>query len=147
MYDWLQDVLVTRRMRKKIQRRLMSAVMFGETRHVTKVLRSGADPSLADRDHGTPLYQASVCGRGDVVRTLVRAGADPNAESAGLFGDGLPLCAAACWGHTDAVRELLAAGADPNLREDRGEGSTAAEWATRGGWTATLAVLQAAGSV
>jgi ankyrin repeat protein len=67
-------------MRKKVQRRLMSAVMFGEPRLVARVLRSGADPNLADREDGTPLYQASVCGRGDVVRMLVRAGADPNAR-------------------------------------------------------------------
>jgi ankyrin repeat protein len=135
---------VTRRMRKKIQRRLISAVMFGEARHVARWLRSGADPNFRDRDHGTPLYQAGIYGRADVVRMLVRAGADPNTESAGLGSDGLPLCAAACWGHIDAVRELLAAGADPTAREDHGEGLTAAEWAVRGGWTAVVTILHTA---
>jgi ankyrin repeat protein len=132
-------------MRKKLQQRLLSAVMFGDPRQVANALRSGADPNLADRDHGTPLYQASVYGRADVVRLLVRAGAEPNRESVGLGSDGLPLCAAACWGHTAAVRELLAAGADPFAREDHGEGYTAAEWADQGGWAETLLVLQAAG--
>ena len=135
---------MTGRMRKKLQRRLMHAVMFGETRWVSSALRSGADPNALDRFHGTPLYQASVKGRGDVVRILVRAGADPQAPSYGLGSDGLPLCAAACWGHTEAVRELLAAGADPDAREDDGAGYTASEWAAQGGWGATLAVLQAA---
>lgn len=134
-------------MRKKLQQRLLSAVMFGDTRQVASALRARADPNISDRDHGTALYQASVLGRADVVRLLVRAGADPNLESAGVGSDGLPLCAAACWGHTETVRELLAAGADPDAREDQGEGYTAAEWATRGGWTETLAVLQGAGTV
>lgn len=132
-------------MRKKLQQRLLSAVMFGDARQVANTLRSGADPTLADRHHGTPLYQAGVRGRPDAVRLLVRAGADPNVESSGVGSTGLPLCAAACWGHTETVRELLAAGADPDAREDHGEGFTASEWAAQGGWAATLAVLQAAG--
>lgn len=133
-------------MRKKLQQRLLSAVMFGDPKQVATALRSHADPNLADRNHGTALYQASVYGRTDVVRLLVRAGADPNVESSGVGSDGLPLCAAACWGHTETVRELLAAGADPNAREDHGNGLTASEWATQGGWSATLAVLQTAGA-
>ena len=80
------------------------------------------------------------------VSNALRAGADANQPSAGLGSDGLPLCAAACWGQTDTVRELLAAGADPDAREDDGAGSTASEWAARGGWSATLAVLRAAGA-
>ena len=105
-----QNVAMTRRMRKKLQQRLSSAALCGDARQVARALRSGADPNLADRDHGTPLYLASVHGSADAVRVLVRAGADPNQESAGLGSDGLPLCAAACWGHTETVRELLAAG-------------------------------------
>ncbi len=132
---------MTRRMRKKIQQRLMCAVMFGDARQVAQALRSGADPSFVDRDHGTPLYQASLCGRSDVVRMLVGAGADPNEESVGIGSDGLPLCAAACWGHTDTVRELVAAGADPNAREDHGQGLNASEWAARGDWPTIVALL------
>lgn len=119
--------------------------MFGDARDVELALRLGADPNLADRDGSTPLYRASVSGRTDVVRMLLRAGANANVES-GAGDEGLPLCAAACWGHTDTVRELLAAGADPDAREDHGEGYTASMWAVQGGWDATLAVLQAAGA-
>jgi ankyrin repeat protein len=132
-------------MRKKVQRRLIAAVMFGDASQVTDALRSQADPNLADRDHGTPLYEASVAGRTDIVRVLLRAGANPNAESTGVGSDGLPLCAAACWGHTETVQELIAGGASPSRREDHGEGRTASEWAARGGWAATRTVLQAAG--
>jgi ankyrin repeat protein len=124
----------------------MSAVISGTSKDVTSALRSGADPNIADRDIGTPLYRASVSGHTLVVRLLVRAGADPNVESIGPGSDGIPLCAAACWGHAETVRELLAAGANPLAREDHGEGLTASEWAARGGWTATLAVLQSAGA-
>lgn len=139
-------IVVTRRMRKRLQRRLMSAAISGDAARVAGALRSRADPNLADRDLGTPLYQAGVHGHTGVVRLLLQAGADANVESVGDGSTGLPLCAAASWGHTETVRELLAGGADPAAREDHGEGYTAAEWAARGGWTATLAVLQAADS-
>ncbi len=122
----------------------MSAIIDGDARRVANALRSRADPNLADRDLGTPLYLASVNGHTSVVRLLLHAGAGANVESTVDGSAGLPLCAAACWGHTETVRELLAGGADPAAREDHGEGYTAAEWAERGGWTATLAVLHAA---
>ncbi|MER6955273.1 ankyrin repeat domain-containing protein [Streptomyces sp. NPDC000618] len=137
---------MNRRRQKKLTKRLMTAAMFQEAAEVTLLLRAGADPAAADADGTTPLYAASVQGAADTARTLLAAGAPPDAESAGLGAEGTPLCAAACWGHTETVRTLLAHGADPNLREDHGTGMTPLEWAAAGPHPETVSVLRAAGA-
>jgi uncharacterized protein len=136
---------VKARLRKKLSKRLMEAVLAEDAAAVTALLRAGLDPAAADGDGTTPLYFASVQGAAEIVRILLEAGAPPNTES-GHGEEGLPLCAAACWGHDDAVRELLAGGADPNLREDQGAGHSPLEWAIRGGSTETADLLRAAGA-
>ncbi|MFF1440403.1 ankyrin repeat domain-containing protein [Streptomyces sp. NPDC058295] len=137
---------MNRRRRKKLTKRLLSAVMFEGGPQVDRLLRAGADPSAPDIEGTTPLYAACVQGAADAARRLLEAGAPPDAESAGLGAEGTPLCAAACWGHIDAVRTLLAHGADPNLREDHGTGLTPLEWATAGPHPETVAALRAAGA-
>lgn len=132
------------RKRKKTQKRLMSAVVWGTSVQVARLLRGGADPNRPDRDGSTPLYRASVQGNAEIVRVLLAAGARPDVES-GAGDEGLPLCAAAVWGHDATVRQLLAAGADPGLREDHGTGPTAAEWAHRAGRRTTYELLTTAG--
>ncbi|NJP89140.1 ankyrin repeat domain-containing protein [Nonomuraea sp. FMUSA5-5] len=87
------------------------------------------------------LYQAAVQGHGDIVRTLLAAGADPDQETE----DGLPLCAAACWGHLDAVNALLDAGADPDRQESPGA-MTALHWAVANDRLAVVEALLARGA-
>jgi len=135
---------VNRRQRKKVQSRLMSAIIGDDRRRVAALLRAGADPNLPDSYGTTPLYLASVQGAATVVPLLLAAGAEPNVET-GQRTEGTPLCAAACWGHAAVVRELLAYGADPNLREDQGAGMTPLEWAVRGSHDETAELLRAAG--
>ncbi|MFE6822758.1 ankyrin repeat domain-containing protein [Streptomyces sp. NPDC057690] len=137
---------MNRRRRKKLTKRLLSAVMFESGTQVDLLLRAGADPSAADAEGTTPLYAACVQGNADTARRLLEAGAPPDVESAGLGAEGTPLCAAACWGHIDTVRILLAHGADPNLREDHGTGLSPLGWATAGTHAETVAVLRAAGA-
>ncbi len=73
------------------------------------------DARLLARDEAvwTPLHDAALEGDLEAVRTLLAAGADPNAQCAG-DDIGTPLHCAAGSGGTDAVRALLAGGADPN---------------------------------
>ncbi|MEW2270058.1 ankyrin repeat domain-containing protein [Streptomyces sp. SID685] len=138
---------MNQRRRKKLSRRLFTAILMGDTAGVRAALRSGADPAGADGDGTTPLYTASVNGEADIARLLLTAGAHPDTESAGPGAEGTPLCAAACWGHTETVRALLAHGADPNLREDHGTGRTPLQWALIGPHTETADRLAAAGAV
>ncbi|GIE76599.1 serine/threonine protein kinase [Actinoplanes philippinensis] len=131
---------MNRRRRKKLQRNLVEAAMWGTPLDVIRLLRAGAHPDLPDAAGTTPLYRAAVHGVAENVRVLTAAGADPDRES-GTGDEGLPLCAAACWGHDAAVRELLAAGADPRLREDGGHGMTALDWARAGSHQQSLDLM------
>lgn len=133
---------MNRRRRKKLTKSLLQAVLCDEGARVGRLLKAGADPAAPDADGTTPLYTACVQGSAAVARTLLEAGAPPDAESAGLGAEGTPLCAAACWGHTETVRVLLAHGADPALREDRGTGWTPLQWAERGPHPETAALLR-----
>jgi ankyrin repeat protein len=68
--------------------------------------------------HGTPLAVAAAAGRADVVRLLLRRGADPNAGSPDGFS---PLMHAAQYDGSVRVAELLiVAGADVNARSHSG---------------------------
>ncbi|MFJ8106403.1 ankyrin repeat domain-containing protein [Streptomyces sp. NPDC096132] len=137
---------MNRRRRRKLTQRLVGAATCDEAEEVDRLLRAGADPAAADADGTTPLYAACVQGSADIARSLLAAGAPPDAESAGPGAEGTPLCAAACWGHTETVRVLLAHGADPGLREDHGTGWTPLRWAEAGPHPQTAAVLRAAGT-
>ncbi|MFK0141837.1 ankyrin repeat domain-containing protein [Streptomyces murinus] len=137
---------MNQRRRKKLSRRLFTAILMGDAGGVRAALRSGADPAGADGDGTTPLYTASVNGEAQIALLLLTAGARPDTESAGPGAEGTPLCAAACWGHTETVRALLAHGADPNLREDHGTGRTPLEWALLGPYPETADRLTAAGA-
>jgi hypothetical protein len=134
---------MNRRRQRKLTARLVTVAFLGDHTDVRALLRAGADPRTPNTEGTTPLYAASVHGATDIVRTLLAAGAAPDAES-GHGSEGTPLCGAACWGHTDTVRELLAHGADPNLREDAGTGLTPLAWALQGPAPGTADVLRAA---
>ncbi len=67
-------------------------------------------PDARDRDGATLLTLAARRGRLDVLRELIRRGAD--VERRGLYGL-TPLGAAAMGGHDLLVQDLLRAGADP----------------------------------
>ena len=66
----------------------------------------------------TALHWASDKGRLDVVRELLKAGANVNAVDE---DDWTALHLASNNGHLDVVRELLRAGADPTLKNKEGK--------------------------
>jgi hypothetical protein len=89
---------------------------------VALLLRLGVDPNLQGRDR-TPLYcVANECGSAtgpEVVRALVRAGADVNACCGVTRATALH--AAARRGHVEIARALLDCGAAVNTRSRKGD--------------------------
>ncbi|MBC6416227.1 MAG: ankyrin repeat domain-containing protein [Rhodospirillales bacterium] len=66
----------------------------------------------------TPLYRAVRSDDAEAVRTLLAAGANPNARDA---NGRAPLHEAAEWGNVEAVAALLDGGADSGARSKCGE--------------------------
>jgi truncated hemoglobin YjbI len=90
---------------------------------VALLLRLGVDPDIQGRGNHTPLYSvANECASEtgpEVVRALVRAGADVNA--CGGVTQATALHMAARRGHVEIARALLDSGAALNARDRRGD--------------------------
>jgi hemoglobin len=90
---------------------------------VALLLRLGVDPTLQGRGDHTPLYcVANECASEtgpEVVRALVRAGADVNA--CGGVTRATALHMAARRGHVEIARALLDSGASVNARDRKGD--------------------------
>ena len=90
---------------------------------VEALLRLGTDPGMEDDRGHTPLYRvASECGTEagpEVVRALVRAGADVNARGGVTRAAALHM--AARRGHVEIARALLDCGADIAARDSKGD--------------------------
>jgi len=108
---------------------LRSAVCGGHRAVVDVLLRSGADPSLADSAGTTALHDAVATRSGQIARRLLDAGVDINA--ANVTGD-TPLHIAARLGYGELVGMLLSRGANPDARNKVGR--TAADLS--GAWEA-----------
>lgn len=89
---------------------------------VTLLIQHGVDPNVQDSLCHTPLYRAAnECASktgAEVVRTLVRAGADVNACAGSTRAT--PLHAAARRGYVEIARELLDCGAALNWKDTKG---------------------------
>jgi hemoglobin len=90
---------------------------------VSLLLRLGTDPNVQDHGGHTPLYRvANECAAQtgpEIVRALVRAGADVNAH--GGVTRATPLHMAARRGFTDIARALLDCGATIDVRDKKGD--------------------------
>jgi uncharacterized protein len=105
--------------------RLQWAVYAGDAAEVTRLLRAGADVSLANNYGATPMSLAAEEGNTEILKLLLEAGADANSPNP----DGqTALLAVARTGKVEAAQLLLDRGATVDAREKWG-GQTALMWA------------------
>jgi hypothetical protein len=124
----------------KDARALSSAVADGDALAVAALLAAGshADTPLSPVGE-TPLMRAAARGYTEVVRVLLDAGADLNAQRADGF---TPLILAVFFGHEEVVRLLVERGADPSARTRLG--MTATRWAAARGFAGMAGLLRRA---
>ena len=125
---------------------LHAAAAGGSLTMVELLLNLGTDPNVADGGGHTPLYsvgnECGTAGGGDVVRALVRAGANVDAR------DGVKHCTAlhmaARRGNVEVAAALLDCGADIESRDSLGD--TPLRRSVNCGKTAVAALLLARGA-
>ena len=105
---------------------LQWAVYKGDVAEVRRLLRAGADASLANNYGATPMSLAAEVGNTDVLKLLLEVGA--NADSPNPDGQ-TALQAVARTGNVEAAQLLLKHGATVDAREKWG-GQTALMWAS-----------------
>ena len=85
-------------------------VEWQKSESAEQMIRRLGDPKGKDLTGRTPIMTAAAVGRADVVRALLKLGADVNATDAQEL---TPLMYAAMNGQSETARALLGAGADP----------------------------------
>ena len=95
---------------------LVEAIDRGDVASARKVIGGGVNVN-GHIDGSTPLVRAVGVGRIEMVRELLRLGADVNHPT---VSGNTALGMAVALDRVDLVRELLRAGADPSIRSDAG---------------------------
>ena len=106
---------------------LQVAFAYRNAAAMSALVECGASPNIADAIGATPLHAAAQIGDADLIRVLLKKGADPNAKTAKamggrgggfrrVIGEQTALHAAAAAAHLEAMRALVAGGADPLLQ-------------------------------
>ena len=126
------------------------AVLERHVQIAEMLLEAGADPNFAgiaaaylpgSDFRGTPIYTAAVNEDGDLVRLLLRHGADPNHANARGPGGHTALHEACSIGDLDIVRQLAAAGIDGSSKAH--DGTIVSDWAVQMGHMDVLEYLMA----
>ncbi|AGO11546.1 AaceriADL244Wp [[Ashbya] aceris (nom. inval.)] len=99
--------------------RLQVACDKGKYDLARKLIEEGYDVNDQDNAGNSPLHEAALNGHLEVVKLLIRHGANVNIQSYEMFKD-TPLIDASANGHLDVVRELLQHGADPTIVNAKG---------------------------
>lgn len=99
---------------------LIEAAYFGRLEITRLLLGAGSIVSVntCDLEGNTALYYACEFGHTEIIKNLLRVGADPNAKSE---NGNTPLIIAAQGGYVDIVKMLLAEGADVNATNRENE--------------------------
>ncbi|XP_058807666.1 tonsoku-like protein [Phymastichus coffea] len=97
------------------------ACIKGNVQNVEKLLEENHPTDVYDNCGWTPLHEASNHGHIDIVRLLVKAGANVNNPGGPLCEGVTPLHDAAANGHIDVVHILLDSGANPDLLTGQGD--------------------------
>lgn len=97
---------------------LVTACLEGDLRTVVAAVRAGADVNEASIA-GTPLQIAARQGHAEIVRFLLKSGANPD-DNPGLFVERTPLQEAIMKNHYDVVVALVEGGADVNKKNTNG---------------------------
>ena len=100
--------------------KLQIACDKGKIEQVKKFLEEG-EININDQDNAgnTPLHEAALNGHIDIVKLLVKEGANINVQSYDMFQD-TPLIDASANGHLDVVSYLLKHNADPTITNAKG---------------------------
>jgi len=98
---------------------LSLAVEIGDARMVELILKYPCDLNYLSPSNGTPLQNASLYGRTEIVRMLLKAGADPNCEGTGRNSTGFPLNYACSGGNFEIVELLIRAGAKIDAKDSQ----------------------------
>ncbi len=120
---------------------LINAVHRDDLANATSLIDSGENATEPNRYGVTPLSMACLNGNPAMVKLLLEAKADPNAD---LQGEETPLMTAARTGDLECVRLLLENGAEIDAIERRGQ--TALMWAASEGHAEVVKLLIESGA-
>lgn len=94
---------------------LQRACKKGEILEVENLLSRGADPNECDFGGFTCLHEAALAGHSEIVRILLKSGAEVNRQALEIGDLETPLMDACENKHFDTVEILLRHGADPHI--------------------------------
>lgn len=124
------------------------AAVFNRVACAEMLIAKGARMDAKARKYGAlrlaPIHIAAEGGKDEMVKYLLKHGADANTPTEGANRIA-PLHFAAAKGHVAVVETLIAAGADINMKDFAGK--TPLAWAIENNQPETAAILRAAGAV
>ena len=120
------------------QQEIVEAALYGKAETIGKALAQGYKPNARDPENRTVLMYAAFNGQTPIVKMLIEAGADVNAQD--KVGTSALMFAASAPGATETVQLLLDSGAKINM-VDNNEHFSALMWAAAEGQPENVKLL------